>query len=129
MDGLSDLYDAILDQARQQGLELALFGEDEAAAEQDDADDLSSDPEDEPDIWIDEAAYDPIRIAVVGRPNMGKSTLVNALLGEQRLLTGPEAGITRDAITLPFAWQGQDYQLVDTAGIRRQPGSPKRLNG
>jgi len=42
------------------------------------------------------------------------------LLGEQRLLTGPEAGITRDAITLPFAWQGQDYQLVDTAGIRRQ---------
>ena len=54
---------------------------------------------------------------------------MNALLGEQRLLTGPEAGITRDAITLPFAWQGQDYQLVDTAGIRRQARLPKRLNG
>ncbi|EHI48800.1 ribosome-associated GTPase EngA [SAR116 cluster alpha proteobacterium HIMB100] len=119
-DGLSDLYDAILEQARQQGLEPALFGEDEAESEQDETDVLAADSEDEPDIWIDEAAYDPIRIAVVGRPNMGKSTLVNALLGEQRLLTGPEAGITRDAITLPFAWQGQNYQLVDTAGIRRQ---------
>ena len=119
-DGLSDLYDALLDQARQLGLEPALFGEDQDQENSAAGDTAEFDPEDEPDVWIDEAAYDPIRIAVVGRPNMGKSTLVNALIGEQRLLTGPEAGITRDAITLPFDWRGQDYQLVDTAGIRRQ---------
>ena len=120
-DGLSDLYDALLDQARQMGLEAALFGEDQPVSSYDeDVQNLVPDPDDGPDMWIDEAAYEPIRIAVVGRPNMGKSTLVNALIGEKRLLTGPEAGITRDAITLPFVWREQDYQLVDTAGIRRQ---------
>ena len=74
----------------------------------------------EPDVWIDPEANSAIRIAIVGRPNMGKSTLVNTLVGESRLLTGPEAGITRDSITLPFRWENRDYQLVDTAGIRRQ---------
>ena len=120
-DGLSDLYDALLDQARQMGLEAALFGEDQPdPSDVEDVQNSVADPDAGPDIWIDEAAYEPIRIAVVGRPNMGKSTLVNALIGEKRLLTGPEAGITRDAITLPFVWREQDYQLVDTAGIRRQ---------
>ena len=120
-DGLSDLYDALLDQSRQMGLEAALFGEDQTEQSDDVyAQKPMADPDDERDMWIDEAAYEPIRIAVVGRPNMGKSTLVNTLIGEKRLLTGPEAGITRDAITLPFVWREQDYQLVDTAGIRRQ---------
>ena len=120
-DGLSDLYDALLDQARQMGLEAALFGEDQPnLSDDEDVQNPVADPDDGPDMWIDEAAYEPIRIAVVGRPNMGKSTLVNALIGEKRLLTGPEAGITRDAITLPFVWREQNYQLVDTAGIRRQ---------
>ena len=120
-DGLSDLYDALLDQARQMGLEAALFGEDQPdPSDVEDVQNPVADPDAGPDIWIDEAAYEPIRIAVVGRPNMGKSTLVNALIGEKRLLTGPEAGITRDAITLPFVWREQNYQLVDTAGIRRQ---------
>ncbi|MFL2831176.1 MAG: ribosome biogenesis GTPase Der [Candidatus Puniceispirillaceae bacterium] len=120
-DGLSDLYDALLDQARQMGLEAALFGEDQPdPSDDEDVQNPVADPDDGQDMWIDEAAYEPIRIAVVGQPNMGKSTLVNALIGEKRLLTGPEAGITRDAITLPFVWREQDYQLVDTAGIRRQ---------
>ena len=120
-DGLSDLYDALLEQARQMGLEAALFGEDQPdLSDDEDVQNPVADPDDGPDMWIDEAAYEPIRIAVVGRPNMGKSTLVNALIGEKRLLTGPEAGITRDAITLPFVWREQDFQLVDTAGIRRQ---------
>ena len=120
-DGLSDLYDALLDQARQMGLEAALFGEDQPdLSDDEDVQNPVADPNDGQDIWIDEAAYEPIRIAVVGRPNMGKSTLINSLIGEKRLLTGPEAGITRDAITLPFVWCEQDYQLVDTAGIRRQ---------
>ena len=120
-DGLSDLYDALLDQARQMGLEPALFAEDQPVLL---GDENLQNPEIDPDagldIWIDKAAYDPVRIAVVGRPNMGKSTLVNTLIGEKRLLTGPEVGITRDAISLPFVWREQDYQLVDTAGIRRQ---------
>jgi GTP-binding protein len=61
-----------------------------------------------------------IRVAVVGRPNVGKSTLVNRLLGEERLLTGPEAGITRDAIAVDLVWQGRPFQVYDTAGMRRR---------
>jgi GTP-binding protein len=62
----------------------------------------------------------PIRIAVVGRPNAGKSTLINSLLGEERLLTGPESGITRDAIAVDLTWRGHDFQVYDTAGLRRR---------
>lgn len=62
----------------------------------------------------------PIRVAVIGRPNVGKSTLINRLLGEERLLTGPEAGITRDAIAVDVGWQGRPFQIYDTAGMRRR---------
>src|SRR5262249_10167521 len=61
-----------------------------------------------------------VRVAVVGRPNSGKSTLVNRLLGEERLLTGPEAGITRDAIAVDVDWDGRPFRLYDTAGLRRR---------
>lgn len=62
----------------------------------------------------------PLRLAIIGQPNAGKSTLVNAMLGEERMLTGPEAGITRDAISSDFLWEGQKIKLWDTAGIRRK---------
>jgi GTP-binding protein len=62
----------------------------------------------------------PLRIAIVGRPNVGKSTLVNALLGEERMITGPEAGITRDSIASPLSFEGRPLLLVDTAGLRRK---------
>jgi GTP-binding protein len=62
----------------------------------------------------------PIRLAIIGRPNAGKSTLVNALLGADRMLTGPEAGITRDAVTIAWSWRGRPFRLVDTAGMRRK---------
>jgi GTPase len=62
----------------------------------------------------------PIRVAVIGRPNVGKSTLINRLLGEERLLTGPEAGITRDAIAVDLTWQGRPFLIYDTAGMRRR---------
>lgn len=62
----------------------------------------------------------PIQIAIVGRPNVGKSTLVNALLNDERMLTGPEAGLTRDAITSRWEWKGWKINLVDTAGLRKQ---------
>ena len=69
----------------------------------------------------------PIRIAVVGRPNCGKSTLVNQLLGEDRLLTGPEAGITRDAIAVDLRWRDRSFRVHDTAGLRRRARIEEKL--
>jgi GTP-binding protein len=62
----------------------------------------------------------PLKLAIAGRPNSGKSTLANALLGEERMITGPEAGLTRDAIAAEFTWQGKRVRLFDTAGLRRK---------
>jgi GTP-binding protein len=69
----------------------------------------------------------PIRIAIMGRPNAGKSTLINRLLGEDRMLTGPEAGITRDAVSVEWAWEGRRVRLVDTAGMRRKARVQEKL--
>jgi GTPase len=68
----------------------------------------------------DEGDDHPLKLAIVGRPNAGKSTLVNQMLGEERMITGPEAGITRDSIRLDWEWQGHRVQLVDTAGLRKR---------
>jgi GTPase len=62
----------------------------------------------------------PLKLAIIGQPNAGKSTLVNAMLQDDRMLTGPEAGITRDAIATAWSWKGRDIELWDTAGIRRK---------
>ena len=67
----------------------------------------------------DEARH-PLHLAIVGRPNAGKSTLVNRMLGEERMITGPEAGITRDSISLDWQWEGHPVRLVDTAGLRKR---------
>ena len=68
----------------------------------------------------EEVANKPLKLAIIGQPNAGKSTLVNALLGSERVLTGPEAGITRDAIAIDWSWRGKPVTLWDTAGIRRK---------
>jgi GTPase len=68
----------------------------------------------------DDRGDGPLRLAIIGQPNAGKSTLVNTILGQERMLTGPEAGITRDAISTDFEWRGQKIRLWDTAGIRRK---------
>jgi len=104
-EGLSDLYDAI---------RVALPDHTAPAEDEDDADD-----ENAPDR--------PIRVAVVGRPNAGKSTLINRLLGEERLLTGPESGITRDAIAVELAWKGRAFRLFDTAGMRKRARIEEKL--
>jgi len=69
----------------------------------------------------------PLQIAVVGRPNAGKSTLINQIVGEERLLTGPEAGITRDAIAVPFTWDGTPMRIFDTAGMRKKARIQEKL--
>jgi GTP-binding protein len=89
-DGLGDLRDALVE-----------HGADDAAEEAD-------------------GEARPIKVAVVGRPNAGKSTLVNQLIDEDRLLTGPEAGITRDSIAVDWTWRNRAFRLFDTAGLRRK---------
>ncbi len=85
--------------------------------------------EDAPDVGVDISEDDgprvptrakPLQVAVVGRPNAGKSTLINKILGEERLLTGPEAGITRDAISVMTDWDGVPVRIFDTAGMRKK---------
>jgi GTP-binding protein len=80
-----------------------------------DGNDAAPDDEEE-----DEAAAGPPRLAILGRPNVGKSSLINRLLGQERLLTGPEPGLTRDAVHLGWTHGGHRFELVDTAGLRRR---------
>ncbi len=82
---------------------------------------------DDHEIVDGELGEKPVRIAIVGRPNAGKSTLINKLIGEDRLLTGPEAGITRDAIPVDWEWDGRPIRLVDTAGLRRKARVQEKL--
>ncbi|MGE0501623.1 MAG: ribosome biogenesis GTPase Der [Rhizobiaceae bacterium] len=118
--GMADLRDAIVAAL---GDERALEPEDEVGEEPPLVGEDVGDPDAEP-------AYDdtkPLRIAVVGRPNAGKSTLINALIGEDRLLTGPEAGITRDSISVDWEWRGRRIKLFDTAGMRRKAKVQEKL--
>ncbi|MEM6712343.1 MAG: ribosome biogenesis GTPase Der [Pseudomonadota bacterium] len=90
---------------------------------------FSADDEEEDGPTIIEAAprTHPLRVAIVGRPNAGKSTLVNCLLGDERLLTGPEAGITRDTIAVDWTFEGRPFKLFDTAGMRRKARVQEKL--
>ncbi|MFZ1682153.1 MAG: ribosome biogenesis GTPase Der [Rhizobiaceae bacterium] len=111
--GLSDLRDAIADAA---GPHAARRLSQEELETADGEDIVDPDAEDVPEY--DETR--PLKVAIVGRPNAGKSTLVNALIGEDRMLTGPEAGITRDSIAVDWTWRGRQIRLFDTAGMRRK---------
>ena len=109
-EGMADLHAA-----------LKAHAPDDAIAREDEDTEAEPAPEEE------RATAKPIRLAVVGRPNVGKSTLVNRLLGEERVLTGPEPGITRDAIETPWSWHGRPMRLIDTAGLRRKARISDRL--
>lgn len=130
-EGMGELRDAIVAAI---GEEKA-YGEeeqaerDEFASQSEDPDDLFG-PDFDPEAEEDFAPYDnnrPLKICIVGRPNAGKSTLINQMLGEDRLLTGPEAGITRDSISVDWAWQGRRIKLFDTAGMRRKARVQEKL--
>jgi GTP-binding protein len=109
--GLSELHDRLLPYAEAAEAEGAETPDDFENVES--LDDLELDED-------DEAEPKALQLAIVGRPNVGKSTLINRLLGEDRMLTGPEAGITRDAISISWQHDGRDYRLIDTAGLRRK---------
>jgi GTPase len=106
-EGMGELYDAL------RALMPEPVGDEEEA--------------DDEDISEEEAATRSIRVAIVGRPNAGKSTLINQLLGEERLLTSPEAGTTRDSIAVEITWQGRKFRLFDTAGLRRRSRIEEKL--
>ncbi|MEA2886486.1 MAG: GTPase [Bradyrhizobium sp.] len=108
-EGLSDLYDALR----------GLMPEPAEERQEFDDDDVISSDED--------LSKRPIRVAIVGRPNAGKSTLINHLLGEERLLTSAEAGTTRDSISVEINWQGRDFRVFDTAGLRRRSRIEQKL--
>jgi GTPase len=108
-EGLSDLHEAL---ARHIA----------PAAEEDD--DTAHGIDEDSD---EEASKRPLLLAIVGRPNVGKSTLLNRLVGEERMLTGPEAGITRDSIRVEWQWRGRLVRLIDTAGMRRRSRIDARL--
>ena len=103
-EGMGELYDALR----------ALMPEPPEDAEASEADE-------------DEDSSRPIRVAIVGRPNAGKSTLINHLIGEERLLTSPEAGTTRDSIAVDIDWKGHFFRLFDTAGLRRRSRIEEKL--
>ena len=104
-DGLGELYDAVR----------ALLPE---RADEDDENEEEAE---------DDFATRPIRVAIVGRPNAGKSTLINHLIGEERLLTSPEAGTTRDSIAVEIEWKGRAFRVFDTAGLRRRARIEEKL--
>ena len=108
------------EQEAEEALALEQAAHEEEAKTGEDEEDADPIPEDAPDILPDQPLSGPIQLAIVGRPNVGKSTLINQLIGEDRLLTGPEAGITRDAISVDWEYEGQAFRLVDTAGLRRR---------
>ncbi len=114
-EGMSELYDALTDYVK---------------PEEGTGDDVAPDVEEQTGPDGEEDEDDGLlQLAVVGRPNVGKSTLINRLVGEDRLVTGPEAGITRDAISISWTFQGRTLRLIDTAGLRRKSKVTGKLEG
>ena len=107
-EGTSDLYEALRVVLPERACGRATRTTSRAAELGEDEDGSEADP------------TKPLRIAVLGRPNAGKSTLLNRILGEERLLTGPEPGLTRDSIGLDARWRDRELKLFDTAGLRRK---------
>ncbi len=109
-EGLSEIFTALLPFEEQAASRPA--GEDETS-----------------EAGSETSADTPLQLAVVGRPNVGKSTLINRLIGEERLLTGPEPGVTRDAISLTWSHGGRTFRIIDTAGLRRKARVTGQLEG
>lgn len=129
--GMADLYEALLLVIEDRGLE---------SGAEDDGGPLTGEPEVEgPEVEVIDGNLDytfeedagavekPLQLAIVGRPNVGKSTLINQLIGEDRMITGPEAGLTRDSISVDWSWKDRAVRLFDTAGLRRKARIDSKL--
>ena len=111
-EGMGELYDALRELLPEEEDE-----DEDEFGEDDDAEAEEATPK----------APETIRVAVVGRPNAGKSTLINRLIGEDRLVTGPEPGITRDSIEIAFEYGGRKFEILDTAGMRKRAKVQEKL--
>jgi len=127
-EGFGDLFEAFREALGDEGLKAAFEMDenltDEALQAALEAAGVVDEEEAEP---VGETEARPIKLAIVGRPNAGKSTLINTLLKSDRLLTGPEAGITRDSVSIDWNWDGRRIRLVDTAGLRKRAKVQERL--
>lgn len=126
-EGMGELFSALREQFKRVGDEKA-FEEAQSAPET--SVELNEEEEpaaDEVGIIIQPKRTQPLQVAIVGRPNAGKSTLINGLIDDDRLLTGPEAGITRDTISVDWRFDGRDFKLFDTAGMRRKARVQEKL--
>jgi GTP-binding protein len=133
-EGLAELYELLRPLVDAQASESSLPGDDDGS--QSDSKRLAGDPitpglkQGDLDFSFADSfvpGHKPMRLAIVGRPNVGKSTLINRLLGEERLITGPEAGLTRDSIAVDWDWDGHAICLFDTAGLRKKAKVQERL--
>ena len=130
-EGLGELYQSIVEALTDQGIDPY---EDENRLKEAAARAPKETGPSEGDLeyeFVDEDAEEaearPLRMAIVGRPNAGKSTLINTLVGEDRLIVGPEAGLTRDSISVPWEWDGMPVKLFDTAGMRKRARVTEKL--
>ncbi len=127
-EGLGELYevmapyvDHVPDELRSGKRKKTNKRAEKKAAERGEAEDVFEEEE------LDDGVKKPINLVILGRPNAGKSTLINSLIGEDRLLVGPEAGITRDSIAIPFDYHGTQFNLHDTAGMRKRANVQEKL--
>ncbi len=122
-EGLDDLYDRLRPIADAIAERSMVQAEDSPLTDVD----VAEDEDESAEAAFAPSEARPLQIAVVGRPNAGKSTLINKILGEERLLTGPEAGITRDAVSVRTEWEGVPVRIFDTAGLRKRGKVVERL--
>lgn len=137
-EGLADLYEMIIEKLTELGMDPGPRGDEldekwyeekvredeEGYAAEYELEEGDTDYEFQDDETIDEK---PLQLAIIGRPNAGKSTLINHLVGEDRLIVGPEAGLTRDSIAVPWEWEGMKIKLFDTAGMRKKARVQEKL--
>ncbi|MBT5185807.1 MAG: ribosome biogenesis GTPase Der [Kordiimonadaceae bacterium] len=123
-EGLADLSDGFEEKLRELGIDPFAEEQEEVVAK---SVSIHGEVTEEDELLSEQDSDLPMQLAIVGRPNVGKSTLINKLLGEERMLTGPEAGLTRDSIGVNYTYDGREIRMFDTAGLRRKSRVQEKL--